>query len=116
MNQQYERNTEPNQDNEVDVKKWLTRLLKSWPWFLASLLLCFALAVIYMLYTQPSYDATAAILVKDDKKGSQVMDNSVLKEMGLGGDNKLVENEVEVLKSPDLLEAISKKLKLYMDA
>ncbi len=115
MNQQYESNTEPNQDNEVDVKKWISRLLKSWPWFLASLLLCFALAVIYMLYTQPSYDATAAILVKDDKKGSQMMDNSVLKEMGLGGDNKLVENEVEVLKSPDLLEAISKKLKLYMD-
>jgi tyrosine-protein kinase Etk/Wzc len=115
MNQQYVRNTEPNGDNEVDVKKWVTRLLKSWPWFLASVLICFALAVVYMLYTQPSYDATAAILVKDDKKGSQMMDNSVLKEMGLGGDNKLVENEVEVLKSPDLLEAISKKLKLYMD-
>jgi tyrosine-protein kinase Etk/Wzc len=115
MNQQHARNSEPNPDNEVDVKKWLNRLLKSWPWFIASIFLFLVLAFIYMMFAHSSYDATAAILVKDDKKGSQMMDNSVLKEMGLGGDNKLVENEVEVLKSPDLLEAISKKLKLYMD-
>ncbi|HLA57540.1 MAG TPA: polysaccharide biosynthesis tyrosine autokinase, partial [Puia sp.] len=47
----------------------------------------------------------ASIMVKDEKKGAELMDNSTLREVGLGGNNKLVENEIEILRSYDLMEA-----------
>jgi len=113
--QQFDFNDSSSKEEELDLKKWLFRMLNIWPLFVISILLCVAGAVLYVLYTQPTYEASAAILVKDEKKGAEMMDNSMLKEIGLGGNNKLVENEVEVLKSPDLLEAITNKLKLYID-
>ena len=101
-------------ESDFDLKKWLYSMVRMWPWFILSLVLCLVLSFIYLRYAHPVYGAVASILVKDEKKGAEIMDNSVLKEMGLGGDNKLVENETEVLKSPDLIEEVVKKLKLYI--
>jgi len=65
-------------------------------------------------YANPVYNAVASIIVKDEKKGAEVMDNSLMKEIGLGGNNKLVENEIEILKSYDLMEAVVNRLQLYV--
>ena len=73
------------------------------------------MSFVYIKIAHPVYEASAAILVKDDTKGAEMMDNSVLKEMGLGGNNKLVENETEVLKSPDLWRTLRESLALSMD-
>jgi hypothetical protein len=47
------------------------------------------------------------------KKGAEVIDNSMMKEIGLGGNNKLVENEIEILKSYDLMKAAVNSLQLF---
>lgn len=116
MNEDYIRAYELPDKNEFDLKRWLIRMIRNWQWFVLSIIVSFGLGYFFLKVAHPVFYAYAAILVKDDKKGAEIMDNSVLKEMGLGGDNKLVENETEVLKSPDLMEAVVKKLKLYIDA
>jgi tyrosine-protein kinase Etk/Wzc len=95
------------------MKKWFSRMLSHWPWFVLSLAICLSLAYLYLRYTNPVYNAVASIIVKDEKKGAELMDNSMMKEIGLGGNNKLVENEIEILKSYDLMEAVVSRLQLF---
>ncbi|MEO5563143.1 MAG: polysaccharide biosynthesis tyrosine autokinase [Chitinophagaceae bacterium] len=95
------------------LKKWLFRMFQLWPWFLLSLAICLSLAFLYLRYTNPVYNSVASIIVEDEKKGAEVMDNSMMKEIGLGGNTKLVENEIEILKSYDLMEAVVNSLQLY---
>jgi tyrosine-protein kinase Etk/Wzc len=100
-------------EERFSMKKWFSRMLKLWPWFLLSLFACLSLAYLYLRYTNPVYNAVASIIVKDEKKGAELMDNSMMKEIGLGGNNKLVENEIEVLRSYDLMEAVVNNLQLF---
>jgi capsular exopolysaccharide synthesis family protein len=96
-----------------NLRKWSGRMFGLWPWFLLSLAVCLALTYLYLRYTNPVYNASASIIVKDDKKGADLLDNSMMKEIGLAGNNKLVENEIEVLKSYDLMQAVVNNLQLY---
>ena len=116
MKQQYIESDELIRQNGegFSLKNWFSRMLQLWPWFLLSLAICFSLAYLYLRYTNPVYNAVASIIVKDEKKGAEVMDNSLMKEIGLGGNNKLVENEIEILKSYDLMEAVVNNLQLYV--
>src|SRR5437868_11298116 len=102
------------QDEEgFSLKKWFSRMLGHWQWFALSLAICLSLAWLYLRYTNPVYNAVASIIVKDEKKGADLLDNSMMKEIGLGGNNKLVENEIEILKSYDLMQAVVNNLQLY---
>jgi len=100
-------------NEEFDIKKWLSRIFRSWYWFAGSLLICVFLAWLYLHYTNPVYQAVAAVMIKDDKKGGDFSDNTILKDLGIGG-NKLVENEIEILRSYDLMEDVVRKQQLFI--
>jgi tyrosine-protein kinase Etk/Wzc len=102
------------ENNEgFSFKNWSRRMLRNWPWFVLSLAICLSLSYLYLRYANPVYHSVASIVVKDEKKGAEIMDNSMMKEIGLGGNSKLVENEIEVLKSYDLMEAVVNRLQLF---
>jgi len=102
-------------EGSVHRKKWLFRMLRLWPWFLFSLLVSLSVAFLYLhYYATPIYRAVASVMVKDEKKGAELMDNSRLKEIGLGSNSKLVENEIEILKSYDLMEEVVDSLQLFL--
>lgn len=98
----------------ISLKRSLFRMIRLWPSFLLSVVVCLLLAFFYLRYITPIYQAVASLMVKDEKKGEDLMINSALKEIGLGGNAKLVENEIEVLKSYDLMEDIVDTLQLYV--
>ncbi|RYG52317.1 MAG: hypothetical protein EOO01_06780, partial [Chitinophagaceae bacterium] len=99
------------EEAEFDIKKWLFRILRSWYWFAGSVILCMFVAWLYLHYTNPVYQAIASVMIKDEKKGGDISDNSVLKELGINS-NKLVENEIEVLRSYDLMEEAVRRERL----
>ncbi|HSC53207.1 MAG TPA: polysaccharide biosynthesis tyrosine autokinase [Phnomibacter sp.] len=104
------------QEDTIDIKEWLFRLLRLWPWLISSIILCILSAWLYLRYTEPVYQSKATILIKDEKKGGAgMLDNSMFKELGIGGNGKLVENETEVLRSIDLVEAAVRRENLYID-
>jgi capsular exopolysaccharide synthesis family protein len=75
--------------------------------------LLLSIAYIYTQYTIPEFQATASLIIKDEKKGND--DSRLMESLNLIGSKKIIENEVEVLKSRPVIESVVKKLHLYAD-
>lgn len=89
---------------QVNLRAMLMRYVRNWPWFVASLILALAAAYVYLLYQQPVYKVQASVLVKDEKKG--ISGESLMKELDIFTTSKVVENEVEILKSYSLMDKV----------
>ncbi len=103
-------------DKDLSVQWFLINILMHWKWVAISLVICIALGVLYLNFTQNTYKISASVILKDDKKGG--LGNSELslfEDMGLLNTNNNVDNEVEMLKSRNLVEGVVKEQKLYIN-
>lgn len=82
-----------------------------WPLFVLMVLISLAGAWLYLRYATPVYEINASIMVKDEKKGLD--EDKIQDALNMFGNKKIVENEIEVLKSRTLMEEVVKNLGLY---
>lgn len=81
-----------------------------------SAIIMVGLGLLYNRYAEPVYKSQASVLIKDEKKGGAgLLDNPLLKDLEIGDGGKLVDNEIEVLQSYDLMEAAVRKEQLFID-
>ena len=100
-----------NQEDGLDIKEQFDNYLKHWIWFVISILICTTIALLYLRYTVPQYQASATILVKDEKKGSLESELSAFSDLGLTkGIKSNVDNEIEIIKSFSIIKSAVKKL------
>jgi len=98
---------------QINIREQLDKYLIHWRWFLIAIIIGISLAFLYLRYTAPTYQASASILVKDEKKGGILSELSVFADLGLGGAMKSnVDNEIEILKSRTLAESTIERLNL----
>lgn len=102
--QAYEVEPQPN------LRAVVMRYLRNWPWFVGSLVVALAAAYVYLLYQPPVYKVQASLLIKDEKKG--IAEQSLMKELDLFSSSKVVENEMEILKSYTLMDRVVSNLGL----
>lgn len=104
----------PAGDEEINLRDQLDAYLVHWKWFVISVVLCVALALVYLRYATPQYSVSATIMIKDDKKGGMMNSElSAFQDIGLFGNmTNSVDNEMEVLRSRTLMENVVKKLGL----
>lgn len=74
-------------------------------------ILFFALAYTYVKLVPKKYQATASLIIKDEKKGND--DSRLLESLNLLGSKKIIENEIEVIRSRPVIESVVKKMGLY---
>lgn len=105
-------NNNPEEDN-IDFQEIIFKYLAYWKWFIVSIILCLVLCFLYLKRTTPIYNITSTIMIKDDKKGGGANELAMFENLGLmsGGNN--VDNEVEVLKSTNLVKSVVNSLKLH---
>jgi len=89
----------------------LVKYLPYWPIFLVLLVLFQSLAILYINFTAPIYESTASILIKDEKKGQE--DSKMEELLNLLESHKSVENELEILRSNEVIHDVVIKMKLY---
>ena len=94
-------------DEEINLKELLYNYLLYWPWILASAFI-FAVGGYFYVKSQVNiFESTAAVLVKDTKKGGVGgMDLDIFSDLGIGGGNSNLYNEIEVFNSRTLLREV----------
>ncbi|WP_234736953.1 GumC family protein [Tellurirhabdus bombi] len=93
-----------------NLRAILMRYVRHWKWFLLSIGLFLVGAYVYLMYQPPIYKTHATLLIKDESKGPD--SEQALKELDLFAPKKVIENEIEILKSYTLMDRVVKHLDL----
>lgn len=106
-------NPEYNEEN-IDWKALLFKCFLHWPWFLGSIVICIICAWMYLHFATPIYKTTASVLIKEeDKKNSKNMNGlSDLTQLGIFSSTQSFDNEVEILRSKNLVRNVIEELNL----
>jgi tyrosine-protein kinase Etk/Wzc len=100
---------ENTSDNLTEtVKKYIYH----WPLFALSIFVLVFCSFLYLRYYQPVFSVNSTLLIKDNKKGGMPAENDLLNELDLLGSSKVVENEIEILKSKTLMRKVVNRLNL----
>lgn len=105
-----------NDDESFKPREVLLKYLFHWPLFVLSILFALSLAVIYLKITKPVYEINASLLIKEDNvNNSSAKSGIALAELDITSPNKIVDNEIEVLKSRSLMTTLVSDLQLWVD-
>lgn len=103
-----------NNEEEINLQEWLLRFVRQWKWFVLSVVLLLAASLIYLRYAPKIYEVNAALLLKDEKKGggSELM---ALQELNIFEAKNNVDNEIEILKTANLMEKVVREMDIYFE-
>ena len=104
-------NNHIGREEETVIQQLISKYVPYWPLFLLAIVLAAAGAYVYIRYTIPIYEAAATLIIKDERKGN--MDSKVMESLDQISSKKIVENEIEVIKSRTLMLDVVTKLGLY---
>ena len=96
------------EEEDTNILGYAFKYLRYWYLIVLSLLISFSYAYIYLKRYTPIYEVNATLLIKDEKK----MNTQVLQKLDMEGTGKLVENEIQVLKSRALIGKVVDNLNL----
>ena len=97
-------------ENDV-LQEFLYRYMPYWPLFILLLIISFGLAFAYLKIANPVYEVSANVLITDEKKGAD--DTKILEALNVYTPSKIVDNELSVISSRDLLKDVVYNLHLY---
>lgn len=100
---------EEKQDNLM--QQFVSKYVPYWPLFLLAIIIGVVLAYTYIRYTTPIYEATATVIIKDEKKGNE--ESKLVESLDQISSKKIVENEIEIIQSRKLMENVIRTLGLY---
>ena len=103
-------------EEKTDFQALFFKYVIHWPWFIASILICMALAFIYLRYQAPVYEVASSVLIKeDDNKKSANNALAAMQDFGMFSMTSNFDNEVEILKSRTLIKKVVSHLNLYIN-
>ena len=102
----------PEEEQSFDLLKLLISCLHRWWWFVIAVVVCLAVAVLYLQRQTPKYAVAGSIMIRNDQGGGGPMFQSeMLDLMGYSG-YKSVMDEVEILHSFGIMEQTVRALNL----
>ena len=92
---------------EINFQWFLISFLVHWQWFVISIIVFLLGGYIYLRYTIPVYSVSTSVVLRDSRRGG--LGNSEIsfyERLGFLESANNVENEIEVLRSRNLLETV----------
>ena len=102
-------NVKPKEETVNIAGEILQKYLPYWPIFLITISIGLTVSFFKIRYATPMYQAGAGIMLKDKEDGVE----SVLNALEGTESKKNVENEIELLKSQNLMTQVVKELGIY---
>ncbi len=91
------------QDETLDLKKYLYMMMANWYWFLISLTLSLTVAYLVTRYTKPVYRVSSSLMIQEDERGRGLSSyENLIPGMEIFRNQKKVLNELEILRSYSL--------------
>lgn len=106
-------NNMPEEDG-FDIKKIFSYAVAYWKTLLVSVILCMAVAVVYLRVAVPRYQVLSKILLQDSERGTFMSQTDMLADFGFQAQNTNVENEIEVIKSVSVVRGAVANAGLYV--
>ncbi|WP_405199947.1 GumC family protein [Christiangramia sp. LLG6405-1] len=98
--------------NENLLSSMMDLFFPFWPLLAVFLIVALFLAWGFKQYQTPTYGISATLIIKDENKG--VDDGQMVESMNPFDSKKIVENEIEVIQSPDIMKKVVDTLNLYV--
>ncbi|WP_111682117.1 GumC family protein [Winogradskyella tangerina] len=108
MEVRYDHNYAKNDDDNVDFKHEIKRLLRYWPWFLAALVVSLISAYVFLRYSPRIYETYSKIKILDESEGLELPTSAFI----FNRSNINLENEIEILTSYIIMNRVVRKLDL----
>ena len=89
----------------------LSKYIPYWPLFILAVILGGIVAIVYLKFQIPIYEASATLIIKDEKKGTE--ESKLMESLDPISSKKIVENETEIIQSRRLMKDVAEKLGLY---
>ena len=99
-------------DDSINFRDIFVNYSRYWPFFLASVVVMLILASIYVKFQKPVYTSVASLEMQDSKD-KPTDEKSALQELDLFNAPKVVENEIQILKSRQLVKDVVNHLRLW---
>jgi tyrosine-protein kinase Etk/Wzc len=95
-----------------DLNDILSKLVKYWYVFIISILISLAIASLYIMNATRFYKVSSTLLIQNDFKGDGMLKGTAFSDLDMFRGARTVDNEMEVLRSRDLIFKTLKDLKL----
>ncbi|NEU10006.1 polysaccharide biosynthesis tyrosine autokinase [Flavihumibacter sp. R14] len=102
----------PKEEENGSLRVTLKKYFFHWPLFGSAIATCLLLAFLYVRYADRIFNVRAQLLFKDEQTGSGHRE-SALQELDMVSSSKVVENEMEILKSRILMTKVVNDLQLW---
>ncbi len=96
----------------TDITIVFNRYLYHWPLFIIGLIIAAISLLLYLQTVKPTYEIKASLQIKDEKKTPD--QQQALEKLDLLNNAKIIENEIEILKSKQLIGQMVQDLKLWV--
>jgi capsular exopolysaccharide synthesis family protein len=96
----------------IDYRDVIMPYLKKWYWFVVALFISLFTAWFYLSCAVPQYNINSTLLIPDNKKGDGILKATAFSDLNMFHEVKTVDNEIEILRSRDLIYKVLKKLNL----
>lgn len=97
------------------LHEYLFICLEHWYWFVISIVICMTCGYIYYKKSTPVYATSASILIKTDSQGRSVSGtDAMFEDLGITSTNNSLNDEVQIIQSPDLMRDVVRKLNLQV--
>src|SRR6185437_7087133 len=108
---QLSRNRLSDEKEDNFMQQTASKYFPYWPIFLIAIAVAIGVAYTYIRYATPIYEATATVIIKDEKKGNE--ESKLVESLDQISSKKIVENEIEIIQSRELMENVVTNLGLY---
>lgn len=113
MQQENPQNSINFNEGTINLREELEKYLFYWKWIVLGVIISVLATFFYVRYMPNLYKVSTTILIDDRENGGASTELSALEDLGLlGGGKASIDNEIELLKSRNLMERVAKDLQL----